>query len=279
MKRNLIKDLFNPGKSLILYVLIVNLGLGLASAIFSELILNTIGTWVETNWGISELIFRLCLFTVILFPLLLIFYIIKFANKWYSPATIKPQPLKATFPGLIVVASKSRPGTKSAAQAAIEEHWLNGKGNLQHCWIICGGQDLLDIARQILKQIGFNYLNQQAIEYELKDPDNRNRILKVSLRTIKADSVDDPNTTFTLVNKIYAEAEREGIEESDIIADYTGGTKSMTSGMILACATPQRQLQFMKPGGYLDDGRADPTKNAIATEVQIAFKLKLSKGR
>ncbi len=277
MKRNSIPDLFDPGKNFLLFLLVGYIGLPIFSNVVNDFVLKNFGVWVQNNWGINENFFRIILTVVILSPLLITVSLAKI-SEWsanlYTPTTVKPQRLKATLPGLIVVASKSKPGTKSAAQAAIEHHWLNGNGNLQHCWIICGGRELLDFARQILEQLGFRCLNQQAIEYEMKDIDNPNRILKVSLRTIKADSVDDPNATFTLVNKIYAEAKNEGIEELNIIADYTGGTKSMTSGMILACATPQRRLQFMKPGGYLENGYADHTKDAIATEVQVAFKIK-----
>ena len=51
----------------------------------------------------------------------------------------------------------------------------------------------------------------------------------------------------------------------------------MTAGMILACTNPERRLQFMRPSGYTSDGRADPDKGSVATEVKIAFELKALK--
>lgn len=85
---------------------------------------------------------------------------------------------------------------------------------------------------------------------------------------------DNPHASFNLVNEIYEEAEVFEIEPENIIADYTGGTKSMTAGLILACANPERALQFMRPGGYDAEGRADRSKPSEATKVEIAFKLK-----
>lgn len=272
------KDLFDPNKGFIIY-LVVGWVLAIASNIITDLVLRSAGVWAETKFGISKPIFRLILLLLILVPLLLIFYfskLSKWLENWYTASTVRPEVLKERLPGLVVVASKGRPDTKSAAQAAIEYHWDNGNGNLQHCWIICGGRELEEQVRQMLTKLGSICKKSRSdyIECEIRPKDNFNRVAKVSLRTIKPEAVDDPNTTFTLVNKIYDEAEKEGIEEQSIIADYTGGTKSMTSGIILACATPQRRLQFMKPGGYLDDGRADHTQEAKATEVQVAFKLK-----
>jgi hypothetical protein len=53
------------------------------------------------------------------------------------------------------------------------------------------------------------------------------------------------------VEKIYAE-QLDGIAEEDIIADFTGGTKPMTVGMVFACLTPSRSLQYV-PAEYNKD--------------------------
>ena len=55
--------------------------------------------------------------------------------------------------------------------------------------------------------------------------------------------------------------------------DYTGGTKSMTAGMILACASPRRHLQFMKPRRYTADGRAEPGAESDPVAIDIRFEL------
>jgi CRISPR-associated protein (Cas_Cas02710) len=76
------------------------------------------------------------------------------------------------------------------------------------------------------------------------------------------------------VEEIYAEAkDKFNLTEEGIIADYTGGTKSMTSGMVLACTSPNRALQFMKPQQYTEDGRADVQAGSVPVAVDIRFEL------
>jgi hypothetical protein len=203
-------------------------------------------------------------------------------SRWMMigrPSEVQPKPLKATFPGLIVIASIVQQGVKSAAQVAIEHHWNEGKGNLQHCWIICGGSKSLEHARSIVKQMQgqVELVKSNPMEFKLTDPHDSQRQLRISLRNLEPAKADDPNETFKLVNQIYEEAAREAIEASNLIADYTGGTKSMTAGVVLACANPERHLEFMKPDGYTEEGRADLSKDAIATDVKINFQLKAAK--
>ncbi|MEM7554856.1 MAG: hypothetical protein AAF378_12285 [Cyanobacteria bacterium P01_A01_bin.84] len=277
MKRNLIKDLFDPSKNLPLFLLIGYVGLPIFSTVINDFVLKNFGSWVQSKWGINETIFRVILTVVILSPLLIIFSIAKISEligSFSRPAINKPQDLKETFPGLILLASAF--GINSPAHVALKHHWNNGIGNLNYCWIICGGSVSLKAARELLHdEFGINVNNQRKFEYDIYTPGNKNRKLKVILENLSPPNNDDPQRVLLLINKIFRDAYKKyNLNESEIIADYTGGTKSMTSGVILACANPQRRLQFMKPGGYVDGGRADLTKKSIATEVQVAFKLK-----
>jgi len=54
-----------------------------------------------------------------------------------------------------------------------------------------------------------------------------------------------------MVERIYTE-QLDGMAEEDIIADFTGGTKPMTVGMVFACLTPARSLQYV-PAEYVKD--------------------------
>jgi hypothetical protein len=279
MSRKLIEGLVDPRKSVLWFLVLGTYGLTLASDALSDLVLNRLGSWLETQWGLNPIFFRLLIFAFITAIIVLAIALTNL-SKWFStpPATVKPKPLRATMKGLIVVASIARSGVKSAAQEAIEHHWSNGNGNLQHCWIICGGTELENQARILLDRFEGEkqWINDR--EFLLTDSDDRSRQLRVFLKTIIETDLDDPHATFALVNQIYTEADRLGIEDSDLIADYTGGTKSMTAGIILACTSPERRLQFLRPGGYTAEGRADTTKSSLATEVEIAFKLKPLKG-
>lgn len=118
------------------------------------------------------------------------------------------------------------------------------------------------------------FLSPQRFEFEYCEPNNRSRKLKISLKVLPEETIHDPNATFKLVNQIYTQASEEQLEPEQIIADYTGGTKSMTAGLILACASPQRRLQFMLPKAYTMGGQADAAQPSVATEVSVAFQIK-----
>jgi hypothetical protein len=58
------------------------------------------------------------------------------------------------------------------------------------------------------------------------------------------------------VDRIFAE-QLDGLAEEEIIADFTGGTKPMTVGMVFACLTPTRSLQYV-PAEYDRDRGMTP---------------------
>jgi hypothetical protein len=58
------------------------------------------------------------------------------------------------------------------------------------------------------------------------------------------------------VDQIFTE-QLDGLAEEDIIADFTGGTKPMTVGMVFACLTPSRSLQYV-PAEYDRDRGMTP---------------------
>ena len=58
------------------------------------------------------------------------------------------------------------------------------------------------------------------------------------------------------VDEVFDHAAYYGLKQSDIIADCTGGTKSMTLGVILACLEEDRDIQLVG-SRYKEDGRPD----------------------
>ena len=174
----------------------------------------------------------------------------------------EPEQKPARYPGLIVCASVGM--GISSAETAIRYHW-KGVNNefseplLKYCWIITGGEDSKKEAQNLMSKLISDdfpsYIFRPMIELSAEDADN-------------------PEAVYNAINKIYDEILDIDLSESDIIADYTGGTKSMTSGMILACALPGRKLQFMKPKEYDSDGRANRSAGSVPVLVDINFKLK-----
>ena len=51
-------------------------------------------------------------------------------------------------------------------------------------------------------------------------------------------------------------------------------TKSMSAGMILACALPSRDLQVLKPKKLKSDGTADRQGGQYPLFIDVQFKVK-----
>ncbi len=65
--------------------------------------------------------------------------------------------------------------------------------------------------------------------------------------------VRDPNNVAEVsstVNAIYGDAQRAGIPEGDVTADITGGTASMSAGIILACVRSKRRVQYLRQDNF-----------------------------
>jgi hypothetical protein len=104
-----------------------------------------------------------------------------------------------------------------------------------------------------------------SIFKDVKDYINRNR---ESLGLTKEPKIEFLNTipmdfdnqvtecVRKTVDEVFDHADDFGLKQSDIIADCTGGTKSMTLGVILACLEEDRDIQLIG-SQYKSDGRPD----------------------
>ncbi len=176
-----------------------------------------------------------------------------------------PEELNATFSGLIIFASLT---VDSAAKIAIQHHWKESKGDLEHCWIICGGEKALTVTKEIIKSLDIpeNIFHFER-DYPLSDPENPKNQLSLVLNP---EDANDPNQIRKIVEAIYQDAkENYDLYDSDIIADYTGGTKSMTAGLVLACASPDRRLQYVL-SDYIDNKSVNPK----VMEIKLSYSLK-----
>jgi len=83
-------------------------------------------------------------------------------------------------------------------------------------------------------------------------------------------SIDDDalicDKTYNMIQRIYHEAATFGLDGKDIIADFTGGMRSMPAGMILACLHRDNDIQLM---GTKYNGIAEPVGPLFP--IQIAF--------
>ena len=171
--------------------------------------------------------------------------------------------------GLIVLSS---PGGKRrlAAENAIEAHL----GTMRHCWIIAGPNPPVqppppapppekpEVAPEPTSR---QNADSMATRYHEAHPE-------VQFDVLQLDDEHNPAQSFGLVTSIYQQAAAFGLREEDVIADYTGGTKSMTAGMVLACsASETRDAQYMRAHEVTPAGLARRNSTAEPVLVDLNF--------
>lgn len=120
--------------------------------------------------------------------------------------------------GLILLAGP----TTASNPAAIAYH----QNSLSHCWILSSAQSG-PTAAALFAQFGRQFEIKYGSDY-----------------TVDA---EDLVSTYQVVMRILTEeVAAAGLGPTDIIADMTGGTKPMTSGMVMACLAQRAPLQYIK---------------------------------
>ena len=249
MQRNpLLEAIADPSKNFLAFLLIGIFGLGIISSGISNLLLETLGTWVQKNLGINKVLFQLSVIGLIGLTILSTVY---FTNLTRRLRLLLGQdaieianvvPLTDTFFGLIAIASFSKRGKMTPAEIAIRHHWRNGKGRLRYCWLLCT-PDALKTTQLFLSQIEQESLEQRHQFY----------------------------LYYELVDILYDIAQQQtGLPPADVIADYTGGTKSMTAGMVLACSSPDRTLQYL----VSEYNQAGNIVDSQLMKVMLSYRIK-----
>lgn len=272
----------DPTKNFLTFFLVGTLLFTIVSDGISALFWDNLGEWLQAQLGIENLsTFRLMVVFGLIFVIFVLIYVTPF-SRWLkrrlvrafgnTPQTIQThaQPLRETFPGLIAVMGRTPANDESPAERAILHHWNGGQAShLLHCWIVCTQQSECS-AQELEKKLIDRSLSQGCAlhygeNYWMDDPENLGEQLSLC---VADDSINDPIYIQRLINCIYADARtRYGLEESEMIADFTGGTKSMSAGILLACATAARRLQYISQLG-----------NRELMEIEIAYKLVPDKG-
>jgi hypothetical protein len=131
--------------------------------------------------------------------------------------------------GLIVLVSNA-----DSAEFAIKYHYKE-KRKLEAVWLV-PSNDLE------LERFGSSSLAvAEEIELRCKKLREEGRPLEVHIHRPGV-SPADSQTTFDYVNHLFR---KSPYEADEIIADFTGGTKPMSVGMIMACLPRDRELEYI----------------------------------
>src|SRR6266404_775287 len=131
--------------------------------------------------------------------------------------------------GLIMLVSNS-----ASARFAVEYHLR--KKTLERVWLIPSNNMESDKFGPGSQRLA------EQIKAECEDlAQQQNKNLDVIIHLAGVSSADSQDT-FDYVNRLFRNS---GYEPGEIIADFTGGTKPMSVGMIMACLPSQRDLQYV----------------------------------
>lgn len=273
MKRNRwIEMITDPTKNFLAFFVVGTLMFGIIGDGVSSLFWDVLGEWVRSHLGLGYEWFQFFVVVGLVLILLSLIYLTRLTSwlkRWSArlpfvqsvPVEPNVKPLDRTYPGLVVAMSAKE---DSPAERAILHHWNNGTApHLQHCWLICTQRSLPYAQHMVQRLIEKGVTEAVTIHYgsyplETDDP------VDAPLNLLIPDEhLDDPHYTHRLVNAIYADAEQKGLDESEVVADYTGATKNLTAGILLACLTPDRPLEYLTQ-----------QENPILMAVRIAYQLK-----
>jgi hypothetical protein len=141
--------------------------------------------------------------------------------------------------GIILLVSRTE-----SAMEAIRYHYIT-KATLRYVWLLPSndiecerfGSSSLPDAIKIQDECG-------KLKEQVKREQGVERPLDVMIHQGGV-SPADAQDTFDAVNRIYRTAFKQGLQPSDIIVDFTGGTKPMSVGMIMAALPVERTLQYI----------------------------------
>ena len=276
-KRSPILDAINdPSKNFLTTFLVSTLFFNIIADGVSSLFWGGFNQWLQTQLGITSKsqLQGYILLALVLLMLMLIYgtnlaqrlrgLLLKlglFGTEIPDRATVTP--LNRMTPGLVVLMS-TKPD--SPAERAIRYHWNHGNDpHLKHCWVICT-ESSLDYAVAMKQSLLADGIDENQLQihygsYPLNDPGQPGLTLTISDR-----AADDPDTILNLVNAIFVDAQAKGLDESDLMVDFTGGTKPMGVGAVLACASPNRSLEYFVQ-----------TDQPQLAEIKVSYKIKPAK--
>jgi CRISPR-associated protein (Cas_Cas02710) len=268
----------SPAEHPIIFVFVITLALAVAGNGISNLILDNLCTWLEQQSKIAKVIWQLGIVgTLALFFLINITNISaiwqrRFGQSIPYRARVRALTATDTVKGLIVFMSI---GPEPPAKTAILHHWQSGKGRLEHCWLICGGDPSLQKAKELVALMIADGLPERIFhfgyEHQYRNPEDPLHPLSL---VVDLNLANDPSHIYQVIEAIYTSAKdsRFSLTENDIIVDYTGGTKSMTAGATLAGASPKRRLQYI-----ISDYKDNKPVDSRIREVNISYQVKPSK--
>ena len=105
-------------------------------------------------------------------------------------------------------------------------------GRLEVCWLLCTGdvEEGKELVELFIKEFGYETVKVEFVHLE---------------------SPNEIESVYKVIDGIYKkELGKYNLEEKEVITDVTGGTTIMSSAMILACISPDRDIEYVEQKTY-----------------------------
>jgi len=224
------------------------------SFLFGGLLGNVLSSWVYQEFGyLTAIVSAVVLIALVLLVIFLAIHI----TPWYKDRkreqlkNIIFEPLGDRYKGLIVSISRLNDAKEEIINKIdsikdinnLEDlnklFELRGVGQtfraiihhrkeLEVCWLLHteGAVEGKEVVEHFIKKFGLSLIN--TIPIFIEDPYNIKSIHKT-------------------INEIYVKGlEEVNLHETDVIADITGGTTPMSSAIILACTSSDRNIEYVE---------------------------------
>ena len=202
-----------------------NLVLLLVSGLLLPLVTELAGSWLEATFGRtpSQLLQLLAIGVALAVGLWVLFL----ALQRHKVVLVPPSKQPPRMAGLVALVGRGEPRKKSA-RLALDYH-LESKPGLQACWLIASEGTTGSMPTAM------------ALHDQYKD---RCRVEICPLR-----SAFDLQEVYEVVRQIYEKKVPDaGLQSSQVITDFAGGTAPMSAGAALACREGCWPMQYMTGG-------------------------------
>lgn len=270
----IIESIADPTRSFIAF-LFFGILINLLFSGLSDLFWKDFLTYLENTFNLSGVLeLKIALLVLTLIVIFILIYLVNLnsllkktlirLNLVDVPYQASAESLIEPCKGLIVIMS---PKYNSPAEVAIRYHMQYLQPSiLRHCWIICTDKALPHAKEMHQNLISSGCTQNLDFHYGAYEVPNSKSTDAPYPLVVTDDKANDPDSILQLVNSIYIDAlEQYKLNESDLIVDFTGGTKPLGVGAFLACTSPDRRLQYIT--------QTDPPQ---VIEIKISYKLKSS---
>jgi CRISPR-associated protein (Cas_Cas02710). len=199
------------------------IGIGVSALLFNAVgdLIEAFVTWCCLGAKPSSLLPSLLLCAVVLF--FVAFGVYFHSRHPEGVSTMDSRRVVSQKQGLIFLVSRLEP-----AQFAIRHH-AGGSGPLRRLWLV-PSQDDNDLFGRSTRPVA------EEINAWCK---NEFPSIDVEIRGV---APGDAQETFDIVNRIFRSS---GFASRDVVADFTGGVKPMSVGMVMACLPTERELEYI----------------------------------